>query len=148
MLVTPYGKIKLLFDGREVDYSCNPAVSSRCPEVDGCYRILFEYVPDGNAHELSCLLDMEHEKADPETGENLEAVSFYIGEGKLTLGTEGDFCQDSPYDFSGDLLKKGIEIHILEATQRRMFVFGVCWMESCSEENDTQTWFGADPTLD
>ena len=65
---------------------------------------------------------------------NLEAVSFYQNGSKLTLGIQADFEKQS-----GKLLSNGLEI-----TTNESLNFIVCWINDVTEENDHQTWFGAD----
>ena len=50
-------------------------------------------------------------------------------------------------DNNGRNLSNGIEIEILPKTETQYFIFGVAWLKKCSEENDIQTWFAADPTI-
>ncbi len=35
---------------------------------------------------------------------------------------------------------------ITENTKTAAYVFGVAWIVNVTEENDVQTWYGADPT--
>ncbi len=37
--------------------------------------------------------------------------------------------------------------HILQDTKPHEFTIGVAWINKGTEENDIQTWFGADPTI-
>lgn len=36
---------------------------------------------------------------------------------------------------------------INEDTKTDRYVFGVAWIENVTDDNDVQTWFGADPTM-
>lgn len=77
-------------------------------------------------------------------------ISFYQNGCKLTLGCTASFGDHEDYglDYDGSICKNGIEINILPTTKSRNFKLGVCWINNCNDENDTQTWFGADPSID
>lgn len=75
-------------------------------------------------------------------------TAFYKNDIKLTIGVEGEFTDYQRYiDYSGGYLSNGIQYVSFPTTAERKFVFGVCWIQPCTEENDTQTWFGANPNL-
>ena len=150
MLGTPFGKVKLLFDQKEVDYKLEPVSNSKVfPDIDGAYILRFEYVPAGGEHTLQCLLDTTSCVGDIESGERLEAISFYIDNGKITIGCEGSFgCpEEYGYDYDGDYTSTGLEIFIRSHTKTHTFCFGVAWLAVCSSEKDIQTWFAADPAF-
>ncbi len=76
-------------------------------------------------------------------------TSLYIGQGKLSIGVEADFC-DPPvyeYDFGGRNLSNGIEIENYPETKEQYFIFSVAWLMECTDKTDVQTWFAADPTI-
>lgn len=147
-LNTPFGKVTATFDGKPIsfEYLCIDPDKRLFPDVDGAYRIKIDYVSDGREHTLLFLLSDCESDGEPETGERLEAVSFYPRDGKITLGCYASFgdYKDYPFDFDGTLRKNGIEISVLPETKTRTMLFGVSWVEHCTEENDVQTWFGAD----
>lgn len=149
---TPFGKIKALFDGQPMAFSkiCVDPDKRYFPHVDKVYRIIINIEPDGKEHTLEFLLVDCEVEGEPETGERLEAVSFYLGRGKITLGCYASFgdYKDYDFDFGGDLKKNGIEISIFPTTATKQFFFGVSWVKRCTKENDVQTWFGADPFCD
>ena len=41
----------------------------------------------------------------------------------------------------------GVDYVILGVTNTQIFTFGVAWINNCTENNEVQTWFGADPTI-
>ena len=88
-------------------------------------------------------------EACPESGELLEAVSFYKNGGKITLGCYASFGDSADYglDYDGSICSDGIEIEVTSETKTREFKFGVCWINNCTEETDVQTWYGADPSI-
>ena len=152
VLKTPFGNIKMRLDEKDIVYE---ARSVKCddrlyPDVDGLFLVSFKFIPDGNTHELQCILENAEYLAYPETGERLEAVAFYINQGKITIGCEGDFgevLEFRTYDFDGMLLENGIQVDIDTFTKEQEFQFGVCWLLHCTDENNVQTWYGADPTI-
>ena len=83
--------------------------------------------------------------SDIETGEGLECVSFYIRNDKSSIACEGSFGDSEEHDFDGWLGDDGIIIEIKKETNSKEFVFGICWVSHLTDENDIQTWFGAEP---
>ena len=81
--------------------------------------------------------------------ERLEAIAFYEQGGKLTIGCEGWFGEPEEYgyDYDGSYLSNGLEIEITSHTKSKDFLFGVSWLDHCTDENEVQTWFAADPTI-
>ncbi|MCC8196535.1 MAG: hypothetical protein LIO49_07035 [Ruminococcus sp.] len=148
-LKTPFGVIKLLFDGKEefFDRQCVDPTEVIYPDVDGVYRIDYDFDADGNKHSLKLILEGISVEGYPESGERLEEISFYVGDGKITLGCYADFFNfNGEFDFDGGLLSNGIEVILLPSTASQTIEFGVCWMtHNCTENNETQTWYGADP---
>lgn len=152
VLKTPFGDIKLRLDEKDIAYEVRGVKRDDrlYPDVDGLFLVAFDFIPDGNTHELQCILENAEYLAYPETGERLEAVAFYINKSKISIGCEGDFgglLEFCTYDFDGMLLENGIQIDIDTFTKGQKFQFGVCWLLYCTEENDVQTWYGADPTI-
>lgn len=153
MLVdTPFGTVKALWDGKEIIFesACIAPNERWFPNVDQAHRITIDFEPDGKEHILKFVLTDCGVKGEPETGERLEAISFYPGKGKITLGCYASFgdYKDYDFDFDGILNKDGIEISIFPTTTAKQFFFGVSWVNRRTEENDVQTWFGADPFCD
>ena len=148
MLTTIFGVVRLMMDGKPVAYTAERIENMRLfPDVDGAYRIRYDFCADCSPHELSCVLDGVRVKGGAESGEGLEAVAFYQDGGKLTLGCEGDFGYIEAYDYDGAYLPDGLKILIRPETKSRTFLFGVAWLDHCTEENDVQTWLAADPTV-
>ncbi len=147
-LSTPYGNIKLQLDGKDVSFNYRCIDNGKqFSDADATYRILFDYKSDRKNHILRLILENCSVNGEAETGERLEAASFYVDDGKITLGCEASFGDyiDYGYDFDGCLIKNGIEISLMPTTKSQTFKFGICWLQSCTEENEVQTWFGADP---
>ena len=148
MLETNLGKIVITLDGNTVPFSVCPIENKRLfPDVDGAFLLKYDYANDGKAHTLRCFLDTCGVTGSPESGERLEAISFYHHGAKLTIGCEGDFGWQEEYDYSGSYLENGLQIQIFPHTKSKHFLFAVAWLDRCTDENDTQTWLAADPTL-
>ncbi len=80
--------------------------------------------------------------------------SFYKGHSKLSIGMEGEtgYFADGTrafdtYDYDTEYLEDGVRYVINEDTKTDRYVFGVAWIENVTDDNDVQTWFGADPTM-
>lgn len=151
MLTTPFGNIKIEFDGHETDYEIREILPNKrvWPDVVQGFLLRLRYIPDGRPHILRCVIDSAADEVQGESGERLEMTSLYMGEGKISIGVEAEFC-DPPvfsYDFGGKNLLNGIEIELFPETKEQYFIFGVAWLDEVDEERDVQTWFAADPTI-
>lgn len=51
------------------------------------------------------------------------------------------------YDYENDYLDNGVSYEIFDFTKTRQFFFAICWIDDYTDENELQTWFGADPTI-
>lgn len=149
MLSTPLGAIKLFVNDEIVEFTAIKLdLELYCRDVNGRYLIQYEYISEMKNQEIKCCIPSIDVKGDVESGESLEAISFYRNEIKLTIGIEGEFTDDTKYiDYGGDYLSNGFQYVTYPTTPDRKFYFGVCWIQPLTEENDNQTWFGADPTL-
>ena len=151
-LITPFGEISLTFDGQPIEYNAVELekLEVLCPDVDGRYKIAFDFLSDNSSHILSCFLDVSEENIEigVESGERLEALAFYKNDIKLTIGAEGESGYiNLGYDYDIDYLKNGISYRIMPSTKSNTFIFGISWISPCTDENDHYTWYGADPTL-
>lgn len=148
MLNTPFGKIKVTLDGAAVPCVVRPVENARLfPDVSGAYLLEFAFEQDGMPHELCCYLDAPAPEAEPESGEDLEALSFRVGTGKLTLGCVSWTGPLEEADYGGAYLPSGFRLLLRPDTKSGTFRFGAAWVEHCTAENDVQTWFAADPTI-
>ena len=156
-MTTPLGDIEICIDGKTIKYTAqNMGVMDRlCLDVDGRFCIKVEFVPDGERHTISCIIKshIPSDKDGVESGERLELKSFYKGHSKLSIGMEGEtgYFADGTrafdtYDYDTEYLEDGVRYVINEDTKTDRYVFGVAWIENVTDDNDVQTWFGADPT--
>ncbi len=154
---TPLGEVALYFDDRRVDFAITavPKNQQLYPDILQAYYMSYDYVADHKAHTLKCMIANADIQGYSDSGENLEATSFYTDTVKLTIGIEGDFAyydaQMKPvitnYDYYGNTLTNGIEVNLTEFTQDRCFTFGIAWIIDYTDQNEYQTWYAADPTL-
>ncbi|MGX9134961.1 hypothetical protein ACWV26_11375 [Rummeliibacillus sp. JY-2-4R] len=150
MLLTPLGAIKLFVNDEEVEFTAKKLdnLELHCRDVNGRYLIQYEYKSEIKNQEIRCCIPSIDVKGDIESGEKIEAISFYKNDIKLTIGIVGEFTDYPKYiDYSGEYLSNGIQYLTYHTTADRKFYFGVCWIQPLTEENDIQTWFGADPAL-
>ena len=78
MLETNLGKIVITFDGNAAAFSVCPIENKRLfPDVNGAFLLKYDYANDGKAHTLRCFLEGCGVTGCPESGEDLEAISFY-----------------------------------------------------------------------
>ncbi|MBU9723858.1 MULTISPECIES: hypothetical protein [Bacillaceae] len=151
MLVTPLGQVRLFVNDEEIEYTVvQVALDRTCRNVSGRYLIQYEYTKDDGIQKIRCCLpSVENHHTIIESGERLEAISFYDDSTKLTIGIEASFGLESEdsLDYSGSYLSNGIEYETNLNTVNKIFQFGVCWIRPFTDYNEQETWFGADPTL-
>jgi hypothetical protein len=155
MIITPAGEIEIFVDGGKISYiEESVRVFSLCEELDGRFCIRIKFNPDGDIHIISCCIAnyIPSEMDGVESGENLELKSFYFDKSKVSLGMEADTGYVSgvridTYDYDSDYLENGVCYVVLPDTKTQEFVFGIAWLNNCTDENDLQTWFGTDATL-
>lgn len=148
-LRTPFGGIQVLVDDSVVKfYHCSIDPNKKLfPDADATHRINIKVKNDGKTHTVRIRLNNCDVDGNIESGENLETISFYKNNGKITIGCYASFAEDYNFDYDGGYCSDGIEIEIFPETQTEEFEFGVCWIKECTEQNDVQTWFGADPSI-
>lgn len=156
---TPMGEISLFVDDIEIEYTTIKGKKSEVlfPDVLGRYLIKVNYVPDGKFHEIKCTFpNVESVSHYPETGEGLECQAFYNKDSfKLSIGLRGDIDPDVNNDYDVEYLSNGMKYIVLPKTKTQEYEFGVCWIDNVdsneytevTNDRDTQTWFGADPTI-
>ncbi len=155
-LLTPIGEINILIDGIKIEYDYKKIdADACCKDINGRYAIIIPFMPDGNRHRITCKIDgyMPNEMDNIEPGENLELKSFYDGDIKLSIGMEGESGYidgkriDTSYDYDNEYMDDGVEYVILNSTKTSNYLFGIAWIINYNENNEVQTWFGADPTI-
>lgn len=154
MLVTPLGEIIIFCNNKKIEYKAVSIENDKtCIDLDGRYLITLHIEPNGKKQKISCKIKMYTPSSNDgiETGENLELKSFYKDKIKLSIGMEGDtgYLIDGIryYDYDNNYLDDGVEYVLLEETVTDEYKFGIAWINNYTEDNDAQTWFGADPTM-
>ncbi|WP_277587139.1 hypothetical protein [Psychrobacillus antarcticus] len=148
MLLTPLGAIKLFVNDEEVGFTAIKLenLELHCRDVNGRYLIEYEYKSENQNQEIKCCIPSIDVKKEIESGERLEAISFYKNDIKIIIAIEGEFTDyREDIEYGGDYLSNGIQYETFQNTADKKFYFGVCWIQPYTEENDIQTWFGADP---
>ena len=154
MIRTALGNLEILIDGKSINYQeTSLPINGAFSKLTGRYKITISFQPDGEYHTITCkIADYTPSPLDEEEGgENLECKSFYKGETKLSLGTEGDMCflngkRMSNYDYDNEFLPDGVQYLILPSTKTSIYSFGIAWIKGYTKDTAIQTWLGADPT--
>lgn len=165
-LITPLGTVTMEIDGQPVPFELTKLgpVDFICPDVAGRFMLEVNYEPDGKRHLLCCkLFSSEPVKHYSESGERLECHGYYSDDEKIkvSIGIESDACymrsengvlqRESEYDYDGYFEKQenafSIGYELFDFTKTFHYVFGVSWIFDCDPERDSQTWYGADPTI-
>lgn len=148
MLITPLGHIKLYVNDNEVPFVAKKLENNhQCPDVSGRFIIEYPFKKEYKSQIIKCCIPLLHENGKIESGERLEAITFYKDKLKMTIAVEAAFEQFKMDDYSGHYTNNGIAYETLDSTMDRTFQFGVCWIDPCTPENEHQTWFGADPSI-
>ena len=149
MLKTPFGNIRMFLDKKEVEFNFSKIQNSKSFLKTETYSLKYEFKKEKidkiNKHFLKCILETNFEyEAYVETGERLEAISFEVNKGKLTIGTVSGLSMvevdGNNNDFDVKYLKNGIEIVIFKETASQEFCFGISFLENMNLENEIQTW--------
>ena len=155
MLKTPFGNIRMFLDKKEVEFNFFKIQNSKSFLKTETYSLKYEFKKEKidkiNKHFLKCILETNFEyESYVETGERLEAISFEVNKGKLTIGTASGLSMaevdGNGNEFDVEYLKNGIEIAIFEKTRHQIFSFGVSFLENenINLESEVQTWLAAD----
>lgn len=151
MLETPFGNINISFDDKPIDFQIQKASPNKrlYPDITDVYLLTVLYGCDGRQHSLKCYIENCNIIGSPNSGELLEAISFYVDNGKIEIGCECEFnaSEYRKQDFDGNYLNDGLEIMIMPSTHSQKFVFGVSWLNECTKQNEVQTWFASDPRM-
>ena len=147
---TPFGDIIVLVDDTEYNFyieTMHIANKKVCPDLTDCYRIAVNFEPDGDNHEIKCIIaNLEFSSKNIESGEDYECISFYDNYGnKISIGAEGE-CIDTQIKY----LENGIAYLLKKDAFDNRYKFGIAWIDGVTDspERDVQTWFGADISLD
>ena len=149
MLKTSFGNIRMFLDKKEVEFNFSKIQNSKSFLKTETYLLKYEFkkekVDKINKHFLKCILETDFEyESYVESGERLEAISFEINKGKLTIGTVSGLSMvqvdGNNNDFDVKYLKNGIEIVIFKETASQEFCFGISFLENINLENEVQTW--------
>lgn len=143
MLKTPLGEIEIKIDGNAIPYDFQKKETDKtCPDLDGRFLIKIPFASDDSEHIISCCIKgyVPTENDDPDSGENLELKNFYKGTVKLSIGLLdkkdcGYFAEYSDY---------GMMYIVHKNTKFQYYYFAIAWIDNANDENEIQTWFGAD----
>ena len=158
MLLTPFGKIKILIDEKEIPYLAQKGTINNIiyPDVLGRFQISVPFTPDGKEHSIACIFQpICSYRRYTESGEGLACQAFYNEQNyKMSIGVEIKEDGRIGYDhYDAEYLENGMSYQILPDTKTNLYVFGIAWIDNvdCDDtdsENssrDCQTWFAADP---
>ena len=149
MLKTPFGNIRMFLDKKEVEFNFSKIRNSKSFLKTETYLLKYEFkkekVDKINKHFLKCILETDFEyESYVESGERLEAISFEINNGKLTIATTSGLSMaesdGNNNDFDIKYLENGIEIVIFKETASQEFCFGISFLGNMNLENEIQTW--------
>ena len=149
MLKTPFGNIRMFLDKKEVEFNFFKIQNSKSFLKTETYSLKYEFkkekVDKTSKHFLKFILETNFEyETYVETGERLEAISFEVNKGKLTIGIVSGLSMvevdGNNNDFDVKYLKNGIEIVIFKETANQECYVGISCLENMNLENEIQTW--------
>lgn len=156
MLTTPLGRIHVMIDGKTISYEAvRKDCDKTCMDLGGRYSISVSLPMDKQYHEVACVIcgHKETDRDGIESGERLELKSFYDDKSKVSIGMEGDSgyfpegTRIGEYDYDNEYLPNGVKYIVFPYTKTSVYVFGIAWINGVNDNNDVQTWYGADPTI-
>lgn len=131
MIQTPLGTIEMTKDGRSVDCTIRRVRNDNlCPELNGRFAVLIDYIPDGQEHTVSCCIKgFRESKSDfIEPDERVDIKSFCGGTTKLSIGLfsdipdEWDKTPDDIMDYWTEYLKNGVQYHIRAGAKQAIYL--------------------------
>jgi hypothetical protein len=153
-LQSPIGKIKIKVNNVETKYFLKEYPKLEMYKVEGYenhiyfkvdarYAMIVKTINGkiGNINSFECFIeDIENNYVNPETGENLELISFELDKIKLSIGAE--YFEEAEYIYNND----GIKIEFKNEYIQKYFTFMVAWHSIFDyEKENIYTWFAADP---
>lgn len=134
MIQTPLGTIEITKDGKSADCTIRRVRNDNlCPELNGRFAVLIDYIPDGQEHTVSCgIKGFRESKSDfIEPDERVDIKSFCRGTTKLSIGLfsdipdEWDKTPDDIMDYWTEYLKNGVQYHIRAGAEQAIYPFGI-----------------------
>jgi hypothetical protein len=148
MLQTALGEIIISINGKEINYTAEELSNSeKCFFVDKRYKIAIDDIEGKNEEtSIECKLINANGlilETGKESGEDLELISIYYNNTKLSIGVEGELPHIE-YEY----IDTGLRITVPTHASSQQFIFGIAWLTMNDvETEDIYTWFAADPTL-
>ena len=139
----------MFLDKKEVEFNFSKIQNSKSFLKTETYSLKYEFkkekVDKINKQFLKCILETDFEcQSYVESGERLEAISFEINNGKLTIATTSGLSMaesdGNNNDFDIKYLENGIEIVIFKETASQEFCFGISFLGNMNLKNEIQTW--------
>lgn len=97
MIQTPLGRIEITKDEKKVDCTIRRVRNDdRCPELNGRFAVLIDYIPDGQEHTVSCCIKgIRESKSDfIESDERVDIKSFCRETTKLATVYKGNIIKN------------------------------------------------------
>lgn len=144
MLSTPIGNFKIIVDENEIHYTERELVKkAKTFSVDRRVEIEIQKESDDpQKGVVMCMIDnVNNLPLTPckETGEDLQIISFYYQNFKLSIGIKE--IAETEYKY----LDNGIQVKFSNLRDLKIYI---AWLEMKDIElEDVFTWFAADPTL-
>lgn len=147
---TPLGEIEITFDGKPSSYIVRSLEADErlFPDIKGRYFLEIDFIPDGLEHSIACFVsDTNFDKVIHESGEEMDCISLYKDDMKLSVGVAFD-AMSGKYDFGVQYLPNGLVYKVLPTTKCSKYIFAVSWVDDLINypERDIQTWLAADIT--
>ena len=151
-MLTPFGKILMFLDGREVAYTAravdltgNEYAARAFPNVRDVYLLTYRHTPNGQPHTLTCRPE-NPEGGDPECGERLEMTTYDTSFGRLSLGVEYDFERPGD-DYRAEAGARELRVDILPTAPAMDIIIGAAWQWGAQDMDSVETWLAGDPIL-
>lgn len=143
MLKTPLGELEIFVNDEKIAFSFRELSNkNRLFTVDKRYEIIVR----PSKSPLRVCINLANQKkieTEIETGENLELISLYSKNLKLSIGTK-----ENLKGFTFSYLTNGWQIDMSEGIGISDIVIYVAWVyDDNLDINGINTWYAADPTI-
>lgn len=144
-ILKPFGSLKLTVDSKEVEYRMIPMKTKgevTGYSVDFRGKIVLTIPPSTSDTVVTCTVESEGDdamKGGPNTGQDLAASTFDLGDYRLSIGTVGDL-DDRKYEYPSD----GLRVILKPSASEREIAFCVATKQLHGNVDSVDTWLAAD----
>lgn len=143
-ILEPFGSLKLTVDAQEMDYEMIPLekVDGTRYSLDFRGKVVLTIPPSEADIIVTCTVESEGGEAmkgGANTGQDLAAATFTLGDYRMSIGTLGDL-DDRFYEYPND----GLKVTMKPCAQAREIAFCVAAKRLYGNQDSVETWLAVD----